>query len=151
MVIRSTCSKCGIAIKLDFGNLTKEEALAVAERLDNEPRECPGQHMELSGLGRLWRAEDAIHRLYDLGEGEEAEPIESDEEFVSRIVAEGKEVFDGGLNTVPGLGLPSIHDLKNLDHIGFGNFQSDSHVFLRRDSPRGTRFYVREQRGGNPS
>jgi hypothetical protein len=146
MTVKTSCAKCGTTIKLDFGSLTKEEALDIADRWDREPRECPGQHMELSGLATLWSVKDAIHRLYDLGEGEESGPIETDEAYVSRLLAEGKDVYDGGLNTVPAMNLHSIHDLHDLDHIGFGNFRNANHEFIRQDSPCGARFYLRESR-----
>ena len=143
MVIRTQCTKCGVTIKLDFGNLTKEEALAVAEKMDCTPRECPGQHMELGGISKLWSLDDAIHRAYDLGEGEEPEPVISDKEYVKGLLAEGKEIIDGGLNTVPELNLPRLHDFPNLDHMGFGDFKNTTHLFLRCDSPCGKRFYER--------
>ncbi|MCX5758753.1 MAG: hypothetical protein NTU83_09670 [Candidatus Hydrogenedentes bacterium] len=130
-------------IKLDFGNLTKDEALAVVEKMDQTPRECPGQHMELGGIRKLWSLDDAIHRAYDLGEGEEPEPVISDKEHVEGLLAEGKDIIDGGCNTVPELNLPRLHDFPNLDHMGFGNFKNTTHLFLRCDSPHGKRFYER--------
>ena len=144
MVIRTQCKKCGVTIKLDFGSLTKEEALAVAEKMDCTPRECPGMHVELSGFRQLWSLDDAIHRAYDLGEGEEPTPVMTDREYVEDLLAEGKEVIDGGLNTVPELNLPRLHDFPNLDDMGFGDFKNTTHLFLRCDSPRGTRFYCVE-------
>ncbi len=144
MMIRTQCKKCGATIKLDFGELTKEEALAVAEKMDHTPRECPGMHVELGGWNQLWGITDAIHRAYDLGEGEDPEPVMTDQAYVEKLLAEGKDVIDGGLNTVPELHLPSLHDFPDLDHIGFGNFKNATHLFLRCDSPRGTRFYTCE-------
>ena len=143
MVIRTQCKKCGATIKLDFGNLTKDEALAVAEKMDRTPRECPGQHTELGGFRQLWSLDDAVHRAYDLGEGEEPEPVISDKEYVEGLLAEGKDIIDGGCNTVPELNLPRLHDFPNLDHMGFGNFKNTTHLFLRCDSPCGKRFYER--------
>lgn len=146
MVIQTTCQECGVAIRLDFGSLSREEAEQVAERMDNTPRECPGFHTELGGWKRLWNLDDAIHRAYDLGQGEEPKPVISDREHVEILLREGTDVIDGGLNTVPELSLPSLHDFKDLEHVGFGNFASSTHLFLRCDSPRGTRFYSRELR-----
>jgi hypothetical protein len=156
MVIRTQCKKCGVTIKLDFGNLTKDEALAVAERMDRTPRECPGMHVELSGFRQLWSLDDAIHRAYDLGEGEELTPVMTDREYVENLLAEGKKVIDGGLNTVPELNLPRLNDFPGLDHMGFGDFKNATHLFLRCDSPRGTRFYNRVETAdvqavGNPA
>ena len=144
MVIRTQCKKCGVTIRLDFGSLTKEEALAVAEKMDCTPRECPGQHVELGNWNHLWGITDAIHRAYDLGEGEEPTPVMTDREYVEDLLAEGKEIIDGCCNTVPELNLPDIHTFPDLDHIGFGNFKSKTHLFLRCDSPCGIRFYTRE-------
>ncbi len=156
MVIRTQCKKCGVTIKLDFGNLTKEEALAVAEKMDCAPRECPGMHVELGGWKTLYDLDNAIHRAYDLGEGEEPEPVITDKEYVDKLLAEGRDVIDGGLNTVPELNLPRLHDLPGLDHMGFGDFKNATHLFLRCDSPRGTRFYNRVETAdvqavGNPA
>lgn len=141
MMIQTQCKKCGVSISIDFGNLSKDEALAAAEQMDNAPRECPGRHVELSGVARLWQLEEAIHRAYDLGEGQESKPVLSDKEYLESLLAEGREIIDGGCNTVPESNLPSLHDFKDLVHMGFGDFKSDTHLFLRCDSPRGTRFY----------
>jgi len=143
MVVKTQCKKCGVTIKLDFDNMTKEQALAIAEQLDHTPRECPGQHVELSGFRQMWQIDDAIHRAYDLGESEEPEPVMTDKEYVEQLLAEGKAIIDGGCNTVPELNLPDIHEFPDLDHIEFGNFKSKTHLFLRCDSPRGNRFYDR--------
>lgn len=143
MLIRTHCKKCGATIKLDFGDLTKEEALAAAEKMDMTPRECPGMHVELGGWKTLYDLDEAIHRAYDLGEGEKPEPVMTDREYVEKLLAEGKDVIDGGQNTVPELHLPRLHDFHDLDHIGFGYFKNTTHLFLRCDSPQGTRFYER--------
>lgn len=149
MMIRTQCKKCGVILKLDFGELTKEEALAVAEKMDMTPRECPGMHVELEGWNQLWGITDAIHRAYDLGKGEEALPVMTDLEYVEKLLAEGKDIIDGGLNTVPELRLPRLHDFPDLDHIGFGYFKNTTHLFVRCDSPRGTRFYTREPKASS--
>jgi hypothetical protein len=152
MVIQTTCKKCGTAISLDFGELSKEEAIEAAEKLDRSPRECPGRHIEISGMGSLWAVKEAIHRAYDLGEGiVEAAPVMSDHDFVQGLLSEGNDVYDGGQNRVPEFNLPSIHATPDLKHLGFGDFGSDTHLFLRQDSPRGTRFYTREKRTGHDS
>lgn len=144
MVIRTQCKKCGATIRLDFGDLTKDKALAAADKMDMMPRECPGMHVELGGWKTLYDLDNAIHRAYDLGEGEEPEPVITDKEYVDKLIAEGRDVIDGGLNTVPELRLPRLHDFPNLEHMGFGDFKSATHLFLRCDSPSGTRFYTRE-------
>ena len=146
MIIKTQCKKCGVTIKLDFGNLTRDEALTAAEKMDQTPRECPGQHMELGGIRKLWSLDDAIHRAYDLGEGEEPEPVISDKEYVEGLLAEGKDIIDGGCNTVPELNLPRLHDFPNLDHMGFGDFKNTTHLFLRCDSPRATRYPKADRR-----
>lgn len=69
--------------------------------------------------------------------------IQTDKEHVLQMLADGDIVYDGGQNTVPELALPSIHQVKGLRHLGFGNFATDEHTFLRADSPKGTRFYMR--------
>lgn len=146
MVVRTQCLKCGATIKLDFGSLTKAEALEVAEKLDQSPRECPGRHVEFSGFRRLWQVNEAIHRVYDLGEGEEPEPVPTDKEYVESLLAEGREIIDGGCNTVPELRLPRLHDFLDLEHLGFGEFANATHRFVRCDSPRQTRYYEKVDR-----
>ena len=140
MQIETTCTKCGITITLDFGDMTKDEAIAMGRKLDNTSRECPGHHVELGGWWSLWQIDDAIRRAYDLDEGKESKPAVSDQEYLEHLLGEGKVIYDGGSNRVPELELPSIHDLNNLQHLGFGNFRNDTHTLVRCDS-RGTRFY----------
>lgn len=146
MIIKTTCLKCGAAIRLDFGDMTKEKALEVAEKMENTPRECPGMHVEFGGFRTMWQLDDAIHRAFDLGESEPEVYIPTDQEYVEALVAEGREIIDGGCNTVPELNLPSIHSFADLVHMGFGDFRSETHLFLRCDSPRQTRFYEMTRR-----
>jgi hypothetical protein len=153
MLIQTQCRKCGCTVKLDFGDLTKEEAMAAAEKMDQSPRECPGQHMEFGGWGQLYDLNDCIHRAYDLGEGLKPQPVLSDLDYVQHLLSQGKEMVDGGCNTVPSLHLPRLHDYPDLDHLGFGNFKNREHLFVRWDSPMGTRFYeiqpLRSSRGSS--
>jgi len=62
--VRVKCRKCRTPITLDFGGLSREEALAMTAVIDRTPRECPGFHVELSGWRRLWRMDEAIEALY---------------------------------------------------------------------------------------
>ena len=100
--------------------------------------------MELCGFRSLYSLDEAIHRAYDLGEGEPELDVPSDKEHVEALLAQGRKIYDGGQNTVPELAVPSIHSVQDLEHMGFGNFRNTAHVFLRCDSPRGSRFYVRQ-------
>ena len=62
--VRVKCRKCGVAITLDFGDMTREQALEVAAKIDRMPQECPGYHVELGGWRRLWRMDEAIDALF---------------------------------------------------------------------------------------
>ena len=65
--VRVTCRKCGTPVTLEFGDMTREQAVDVAAKIDVGPRECPGYHVELCGWRRLWRMDEAIEALF--GEG----------------------------------------------------------------------------------
>lgn len=141
MMIDTECLKCGTKITLDFGDMTRDEAIKMAKVIDEQSRDCPGYHVEIGGWRERWQLDNAISRAYDLGEGVVKE-FPTDEEHVAALQAEGGEVYDGGSNTVPGL--PSIHGVPGLKHFGFGTFGTDEFTLVRMDSPRGTRFYVKE-------
>lgn len=147
MYIKTTCNKCGAEFHLDLGEMSREMAEKAFRKMDDVPRQCPGHHMELGGFFVMWSLEDALHRAYDLGETEELN-IPTDEEHVKALLAEGKDIVDGGANKVPYLNLPSLHSIPGLVHLGFGEFQSETHLYIRCDSPIGTRFYERVGRGG---
>ena len=144
MMIRTQCKKCGVILKLDFGNMTKEEALAMAEKMDTTPRECPGMHMELGGFRQLWSLDDAIHRAYDLGEGEDAESVMTDLQYVKKLLAEGKDVIDGGQNTVPELRLPACM-ISRPGPYRFRVFQNTTHLLSVATAPRNSFLYTRTQ------
>jgi len=146
MFVKTSCNKCGAVVHLDLGEMNREEAERAFENLNRNGRECPGGHVELGGLYRMWNLEEVLHRAYDLGESDRAPEPPTDEEYVRALKAEGKEIIDGGSNTLPLLNLPSIHDLAGLRHLGGGNFGNDDFLFLRCDSPVGTRFYERAPR-----
>jgi hypothetical protein len=142
MYVKTTCKKCGTEFHLDLGEMSRELAEKAFRKMDDIPRQCPGNHVELGGFFEMWNLEDALHRAYDLGETEELN-IPTDEEHVKALLAEGRDIVDGGSNKVPHLELPSIHSIPGLHHLGFGEFQSATHLYIRRDSPIGTRFYER--------
>ena len=54
--VRTYCLKCRTPIVLDFGELPDSEIAAVLTRIDHEPRECPGFHMEF-GYRYYWQIE----------------------------------------------------------------------------------------------
>lgn len=145
MFVKTTCKKCGTEFHLDLGEMSRVLAEKAFRKLDDIPRQCPGHHVELNGWYQLWNLEDALHRAYDLGETVELN-IPTDEDHVKALLAKGKDIVDGGANKVPNLNLPSIHGIPGLLHLGFGEFQSDTHMYIRRDSPTGTRFYERVER-----
>lgn len=62
--VRVTCRKCGEKIRLEFGELTREEATAAMARLADIPRECPGFHVELGGWRYWWRLDEALEAVY---------------------------------------------------------------------------------------
>ena len=44
------------------------------------------------------------------------------------------------------LGIRRLQSITGLDHMGLGDFATADHYYVRRDSPNGTRFYVRSAR-----
>jgi len=62
--VRTHCLKCGEAIVLDFGGLSRQKALEKVAEMNVIPRECPGFHVELTGWRRLWQMDEAIEALY---------------------------------------------------------------------------------------
>ena len=65
--VRVKCRKCGTPVTLDFGDMTREQALEVAAKIDRMPQECPGFHVELTGWRKLWCMDEAIDALYGGG------------------------------------------------------------------------------------
>jgi hypothetical protein len=62
--VRITCRQCQERIRIEFGDLTRAQAVAMIDKIDRQPRECPGYHVELSGWRRLWRLDEAIAAVY---------------------------------------------------------------------------------------
>jgi hypothetical protein len=126
--------------------MTREEAEKNFRALDGQSRQCPGGHLEFGGFYAMWNLEDALHRAYDHGQGVETIDVPTDREYVEGLLAEGKDIFDGGTNGVQGLSLKSIHAVKGLKHVSGGTFATTSHMYLRCDSLMGARFYERVPR-----
>ncbi len=66
MFIKTSCNKCGAVLHLDLGAINREQAEKAFERLDRNGGECPGGHMEIGGLFRMWNLEEVLHRAFDL-------------------------------------------------------------------------------------
>lgn len=132
--IRGTCRTCGESLRVEIGGMAPEEAL---EKLkETRGYQCPGMHAELGAMadGYVW----------DLKPFEAEAPL-TDEEWAKGLQEQGLEVLDGhhGSKLAP----RNLHDMKDLKHVGFGYFESDTHFYERADSPRGHRFYVERPLG----
>jgi hypothetical protein len=141
--VRTTCTKCGTEITLDFGDATKEQALEIAEKMDKQSRECPGWHVELSGWRRMWQLDDAIHRAYDLGETCPASEPPTDEDHIKILQDAGYIVIAGSAALAEQHHLQDIHEYPDLEHIGMGYFKNAEFHFDRCDSPSHSRFYTK--------
>ncbi|MGA2068321.1 MAG: hypothetical protein ABSG86_25335 [Thermoguttaceae bacterium] len=62
--VRVVCRKCHEVVPIEFGNLTRDEAVAALDKLDHTPMECPGFHVELSGWRHYWRLPEALEAMY---------------------------------------------------------------------------------------
>jgi hypothetical protein len=62
--VRVRCRKCGDPIRLEFGDLTRDEAKEAMDKLNHTPMECPGFHVELSGWRYLWSLNEALEAVY---------------------------------------------------------------------------------------
>ena len=116
---------------IDIGQLTIEQ---VKEYLYSKKSfECPGRHVELYDMLSAYDWEwTPVWKTMPL----------SDEEFVKELRSKHPEsrifVLGDELD-----GLPRLQTLRNLNHVGFGEFESATHCYVRHDSPKGKRrFYV---------
>lgn len=132
--------QCGAVVDFALNGLDVDEFKQRVEKVNSY--ECPGgPHME---LGNLLRGYD-----WDWTIRERTAPP-SDEQWIAQLATTGYRVLCGmaGKHTE----LPNLHDLKGLEHMGFGDFASPSNYYERRDSPTGMRFYLEipktEAKGG---
>ena len=124
MLLVGTCKKCGCTIRLDIGNLTREQA---TERLSGQSTfSCPGHHVELSSPHpHYWNLDE-----WELVEGK----APSEEEFVDELrrrypeVVDTEEMTRRGIITGFACGLPVTDDRNAWDFC---------------ESPSGIRWYYR--------
>jgi hypothetical protein len=66
MITTTKCRECGGEVRIDFGNLTREQAVKKLDELDHTPMHCPGGfHVELGGWKRLWDFDEMLRQAYD--------------------------------------------------------------------------------------
>ncbi len=133
--LKAHCNKCGEDFKFDIDEKTLEQAKETIEA--QRTFTCPGRHVEISG--------PLEYVTVDWTNVIVADPPMTDEEYGRSLVKEfGKErlFYLGGEETGKKLGLESLHSVKDLRHIGYGEFQNDASIFARHDAPSGYRFYV---------
>lgn len=130
--IRGTCRtpECGRSVDFAIGDLSIEEARSAMET--TQGYECPGgPHVE---LGRMYDGYDWDFTVF------EKPSTPTDEEWIDYLHSRGHRVLSGTAGRYETL--PNLHDLRDLKHLGFGDFASAHHVYIRVDSPRGSRFYI---------
>lgn len=139
-IVKALCNECGAEILFDVGasNVTRDEAMKMMGQLQSF--QCHG-----NGLPRMVLSSPLVGT--ELKEPFKVVTVEIPnlEEHIAALRAGGHDVYairDGQIAGVPGL--PS-----NLRHLGYGDFGDDTHLFVRRDAPDGTRVYVRIKRHGN--
>jgi hypothetical protein len=65
MKLTTTCSICRGKVTIDFGGLTRDEAVAAIQKLDRNPMECPGNyHVELCGWRKWWNLDALLDQAF---------------------------------------------------------------------------------------
>ena len=140
-VVKAVCTKCKNDVTVDIGEMTIEEAkISVTKGMYS----CSvGRHIELGPMSDYlkfdWSSLEA-----------KVDDAPTDIEYGKELVgSHGQEnvFYLGSEETGKAVGVPSLHTLNDLDHIGFGEFRSEGFLYSRHDSPLGgMRFYVRIRR-----
>lgn len=137
--VKGACRTCHATVRVEVNGQSADEIKAKLAQA--QPYECPGQHME---LGRMLDGYD-----WDWTPIEAPEPP-TDEEYGRDLIQKygADRVFylgDDALGSA--LGIKNLNILRDLEHLGFGEFGNSQHVYVRHDSPcHTTRFYVQERR-----
>jgi hypothetical protein len=136
--VRGVCKKCAAVVHVPVGEHAipdLQELLGVLQGF-----ECPGQHVEFGTALEQYEWDwDPVER--------EAPP--TDEHFGRMLIAQHgcANVLHMGKDTLgEALGIRRLQSIAGLEHMGFGDFADATHYYVRRDSPLGTRFYVRSER-----
>lgn len=135
--LKGICKKCNATIYIEIGDLTVEQAKERLARIRSF--ECPGRHVELSSVleNYLWRPEPVMREM---------PTPESDKDFLEKLKTQNphRRIF---LMGEPIEDVPSLQSIPGLRHVGYGEFQNDTHRYVRYDSPtRSRRFYIEEPR-----
>ena len=128
------CQKCGAILRLQG---TKEQ---VEAWLDQKFFDCPGMHVEITSPRNYL----TFVKVVDITEKPKT---------VKEILAELMEEYNdhdlenwfhlGSLEKAKELGIKSLHSVKRLEHIGFGDFVGGGYEYRRvRDTAEG-RIYRR--------
>ena len=139
--IKARCRVCGGEVNLSIGGM--EPAAAVAALARREGFSCSaGLHVELGPAADYLELERDAAGEPVVREGEEPP---TDAEFLADLRARnpGADVLVAASDDLcAALGIPRLHSVPGLVHLGFGDFASPDTEFARVDSPRGTRFYL---------
>lgn len=137
--IKGTCRKCGATVRVEVNGQSVEKLKD--QLLRSQPYECPGQHMELGNMlddyEWAWTPFTA------------PEPPTDEEYGRSLIEKHGPDrVYYLGDDAIGKLlGIKNLNTLRDLEHLGFGDFGNAEHHYVRHDSPsHTTRFYIQERR-----
>ena len=137
--VQAKCRVCRSSVLVEVGDLSRE---AVLERLKKGTFSCTsGQHEEVDP--------PLNYLVIDWESLADREAVPNDVAWGEKFIAEhGRDnlFYLGDDVTGQALGIPPLHTLRDLVHAGFGDFKSAEAYFVRHDSPRGFRIYVRTPR-----
>lgn len=74
--VRVHCLKCGTPIVIVVGDRNRAEVEEMLRKLIDQPRECPGWHVELGGWDAYWRFSDVLALLFPEAEAAPAPPAD---------------------------------------------------------------------------
>ena len=133
--IRGVCRKCAAVVHIELRGMSVIELQDVLGELQGF--ECPGQHVELSTALEQYE--------WDWDPVEREEPP-TDEHFGRMLISthgQSNVLYMGKDALGTTLGIRRLQSISGLEHMGLGDFADATHYFVRRDSPNGTRFYIR--------
>ena len=127
MILKGKCKKCGIEVKLDVGDMTKQETYDMLKKNHKDGFHCPGHHMELGcSVPHYW---DVLNWEFEEGSAPTDEEVLTEMKEKCEEVISSDEMNSRGIITGFAFGYPMTNDGHDWN---FRSLPSGKRVYYRR-------------------